>query len=229
MNQMEKSGILYGVGVGPGDPELLTVKALKILEKTRVLAHPGKDREASVSLQIAKQALGSLDEKCILDCPVPMTKERSLLEKAYAAMADRILDFLKQGEDVAFLNIGDPTIYGSFSYLGSRVKEAGFLVQVISGIPSFCGAAAAAELSLCEHAEQLHLIPASYENREALLLSGTKVFMKGGKDLPELFLAMRELDKQGILVENAGMETQRVCRVPDNEAHGYLSLVIVKE
>ncbi|MBE5902616.1 MAG: precorrin-2 C(20)-methyltransferase [Lachnospiraceae bacterium] len=228
MKQENKRGILYGVGVGPGDPELLTVKAVRILEKTEVWAHPGKDRDTSVSLSVAKQAVENWNEKEIMDCPVPMTKDRSVLEKAYSDMAWHITEKLEQGEDVAFLNIGDPTIYGSFSYLAEKVKETGYGVQVVSGIPSFCAAASSAGISLCEHEEQLHIIPASYDNGEALLLPGTKVFMKGGKELKELFLAMERMDKQGILVENAGMESEKICVVPDEEKHGYLSLVIVK-
>ena len=228
MKQENKRGILYGVGVGPGDPELLTVKAVRILEKTEVWAHPGKDRDTSVSLSVAKQAAENWNEKEIMDCPVPMTKDRSVLEKAYSDMAWHITEKLEQGEDVAFLNIGDPTIYGSFSYLAEKVKTEGYKVQIVSGIPSFCAAAATAGISLCEHEEQLHIIPASYDNGEALSLSGTKVFMKGGRELKELFLAMERMDKQGILVEDAGMETERICFVPDEEDHGYLSLVIVK-
>ncbi|MBE5907056.1 MAG: precorrin-2 C(20)-methyltransferase [Lachnospiraceae bacterium] len=224
------SGKLYGVGVGPGDPELLTLKAYRILERVEYWAHPGKSRENSIALQIAKQAVGNWAKKKILDCPVPMNKEIVQLEEAYRTMAKDIATILRKGEDVAFLNLGDPTVYGSFCYLAEQVRQEGFEVEMVSAVPSFCAAAAAAEISLCERNEQLHVIPASYEVREALLLPGTKVFMKAGKELEKLLKTMEELRKEGILVKQVGMPGQRMEKVPGAKVgEDYLTLVIVKE
>ena len=107
-------GILYGVGVGPGDPRLMTFLAAETIKKCEVLAVPARTREQAVSYQIARGLLPELDQKACLSLAVPMTKDRKVLNAAYEQAADLVEEQLKAGKDVACLTLGDPTIYSTY-------------------------------------------------------------------------------------------------------------------
>ncbi|MBQ5387155.1 MAG: precorrin-2 C(20)-methyltransferase, partial [Lachnospiraceae bacterium] len=173
--RVTKRGCLYGVGVGPGDPELLTLKALRILNSCSVIAHPGKTHDAGVALDCVRPVVQEFHKKTILSCEVPMTKEATVLDAAYETNVSLICERLDAGEDVAFLNLGDPTIYGSYMTIHKMVEDRGYEAYIVPGVPSFCAAAAALEDALCLRGEELHVIPASYDVANALELSGTKV------------------------------------------------------
>ena len=136
---------------------------------------------------------------------------------------------LDQGKTVCFLTLGDPTVYSTYLYLHQKVAAAGYRTKIISGVPSFCAAAAELGMSLCENGQQLHVIPGTYTPTEALDLPGVKVLMKN--DLPATLAALRQKKKQAAMVENCGMETQRIFRsleeIPQDA--GYFSLLIVKD
>lgn len=223
-------GTLYGVGVGPGDPELLTLKAARVIRECHVVAVPDSGTGEQVALEIARDAVG---DKPVLCCPLPMTRDEAELRRRREESADLLCARLEAGEDVAFLTIGDPTVYSTYAYLHSLVESRGYNVKMIAGVPSFCAAAAALGMPLCEAGEPLHVLPASYAGaEEALDLPGSKVLMKSGKKQGEL-LAL--LEKKGrlehsALAERVGMKEERLVRrlTPDTPS-GYLSLVIVKE
>ncbi|MBO4456546.1 MAG: precorrin-2 C(20)-methyltransferase [Butyrivibrio sp.] len=222
-------GCLYGIGVGPGDPELLTLKALRIMNGCEVIAHPGNDCGCGVALSFVEQVVERFDEKKIISCEVPMTKDAEVLNSAYEKNVSVICSHLDAGEDVAFLNLGDPTIYGSYMVIHEKVRELGYEAHIISGVPSFCAAAAALDEELCRRSEELHIIPATYGIEEALQLSGTKVFMKSGKNYQELRKVLKDRKLQVLVVCNASMEQQMCYRGVDEmpEEAGYLTLVIV--
>ena len=225
----QKVGCLYGIGVGPGDPELLTLKALRILNECDVIAHPGKDRDSGVALSCVSGIVECFEEKKIIDCEVPMTKDANVLDEAYESSISVICSHLDAGENVAFLNLGDPTIYGSYMVIHEKVRKLGYDAQIIPGVPSFCAAAAALDEELCRRTEELHIIPATYGVEEALQLTGTKVFMKSGKKYHELRKVLQERKLQVSVVCNASME-QQVCYMGLDampEEAGYLVLVIV--
>ena len=183
------SGILYGLGVGPGDPELLTLKALRLIRENPVIAVPGNDIKASVAYQIVKGAYPKLDEKELIPVAMPMTKDRAVLEDNHNKAADAVESYLKQGKNVVFLTLGDPTIYSTYLYVHKRILERGYQAEIVSGITSFCAVAARLNMGLAEMAEPLHVIPATYkaeEMDELLKLPGTKVLMKSGKRLKKV-------------------------------------------
>lgn len=226
------AGKMYGIGVGPGDPELLTLKAVRLIRESAVVAVPGTVKEESVAYKIVKQAIPELDEKEIILVPMPMTKDKDLLERSHEAGAKLVREQLDAGKDVAFLTLGDPTVYSTYLYIHKRIDAAGYNTEIISGITSFCAVSAKLNTGLVEKAEPLHVIPASYQIDEALKLPGTKVLMKAGKKMAHVKEVLKGMgDCEAMMIENCGMPDEKIYRSADeiNENAGYYSLIIVKE
>lgn len=224
-------GKLYGVGIGPGDPELLTVKALRVIQECEVAAVPGTIAEDTVAYKIVKGAYPELDQKQILAVPMPMVKDPAVLQEAHDKGAGMIRELLEEGKKIAFLTLGDPTVYSTYMYVHKRIMEMGYDVEIVSGIPSFCAVAARLNMSLVEKAEELHVIPSSYQIDEAMHMEGTKVFMKAGKKMASVKKMLADAGKEAVMIENCGMENEKIYRgveeIPDSA--GYYSLIIVKE
>lgn len=225
------SGKLYGVGVGPGDPELLTLKALRLIREADVIAVPGNTPKDSVAYKIVKGAYPQLDEKEMMAIPMPMTKDREKLEKAHAEGTEMVKEALDQGQKVVFLTLGDPTVYSTYMYVHKRIQEMGYETEIVSGITSFCAVAARLNMSLVEKAEPLHVIPASYQIEDALKLPGTKVLMKAGKKMKEVKAQVKALNEEAVMIENCGMPAEKIYRSAEEipEDAGYYSLIIVKD
>lgn len=224
------AGILYGVGVGPGDPELLTLKAVNVIKNSDIILVPGDVVENSVAYKIATGAL-DLQDKKVVAISMPMTKDKTVLEKAHDEAAKCIMEYLNDNMQVAFLTLGDPCIYSTYIYVHKRILAKGYTAKIISGIPSFCAAAALVNDSLVEKSEPLHILPASYDIKEALKLSGTKVLMKSGKKMANVKKELKEHDYNVVMIENCGMEQEKVCYGAENidENAGYYSLIIAKD
>lgn len=224
-------GKLYGLGIGPGDPELITKKALRIIEESDIILVPGTKKEDSVAYRIAKKAYERLDEKEIVTIPMPMTKEKEILKKSHEEGAEIVENLVKQGKQVAFLTLGDPTVYSTYLYIHKRMVKKGFETEIISGITSFCAVAARLNIGLVEKAEPLHIIPASYQIEEALELPGTKVLMKAGKNITEVKKILQKKKAEIYMIENCGMDNERIYNRVEEipEDAGYYSLIIVKE
>ena len=225
------NAIFYGVGVGPGDPELLTLKAVRIIEECDVLAVPGRTKEDSVAYSIALATVPGIAQKETICIHMPMTKDEKKLKESHENGAAQIIRLLEQGRSVAFLTLGDPTIYSTYLYLQKLVQEAGFETEIISGIASLLAAGAALNTGLVEKKQQLHVIPSSYEIEDALDLPGTKVLMKAGKKMPLIKEAVARTDADVYMVEKCGMAGERICHGADEipEDAGYYSLIIVKD
>lgn len=226
------TGTLYGVGVGPGDPELLTLKAVRLVRENPVIAVPGTKKDDSVAYKIVRQAVPELEEKEVLAIPMPMIKDKELLAASHDAGAAMVISYLKQGQNVVFLTLGDPTVYATYMYIHQRVEAAGYDTQIVSGIPSFCAVAARLNRSLVETSQMLHVVPSSYQIDEALKMPGTKVLMKAGKQMKhvkEKLMATEQI--QVAMIENCGMENEKIYESAEaiDENAGYYSLIIVKE
>jgi precorrin-2/cobalt-factor-2 C20-methyltransferase len=179
-----KYGILYGVSVGPGDPELMTVKAVRILERCPVVAAPRTAGEKTLALDIASGA-ADLTGKTILNLEFAMTRDPAELAASHRAAADTLENELREGRDVAMLNLGDVSVYSTFAYMMELLRADGFESVMIPGVPSFCAVAAALGTGLTEMNEPLHILPAGgMAVDEALRLPGTKVLMKTGRAMP---------------------------------------------
>ncbi len=227
------AGKLYGVGVGPGDPELLTVKALRLIRENPVIAVPGNDIRGSVAYQIVKGVYEKLDEKTLVPVAMPMTKDRAVLEANHAKAAADVEGFLKEGKNVVFLTLGDPTVYSTYLYVHKRILEMGYEAEIVSGITSFCAVAARLNMGLVEMAQPLHVIPATYraeEMDEILKLPGTKVLMKTGRKMKEVRESILRSGQKAVMIENCGMPGEKIYgsagEIP--ESAGYYSLIIVK-
>lgn len=224
------AGILYGIGVGPGEPELLTLKAVRTIRECDVIAVPGEDYRESVSYKIALGAVEELGEMKVVGMSMPMTKDRQVLDDNYRQIADRIEQWLEEGRRVGFLTLGDVTIYSTYLYVHQMVTADGYQTEIINGIPSFCAAASRLNTGLVERSEELHVIPASYQVEDALKLPGTKIFMKAGRQLRRVKEQLKEAGAQVVMVENCGMDGEKIYRGIEeiNEDAGYYSLMIVR-
>ena len=225
------NGTLYGVGVGPGDPKLMTYRAVETILRCPVLAVPAEGKGSAVSYKIASGMVERLDEKECLNLSTPMTKDQALLDAAYQAAAEAIIEKLRQGRDVAYLTLGDPTIYCTYIYIHRLVRARGFAAEIINGVPSFCAVSAKLGDSLVDRAEQLHVIPSTYDVEQALALPGTKVLMKAASKMPAVKQALKDKGLRGAMIENCGMEGERryasVEDIPDQPS--YYSVSVVKE
>ena len=226
-----KRGILYGVGVGPGDPELITRKAQRIIAQAVVLAVPDKGSGEKTALTI----VGELAEgKEILLCDAPMVRDEAALDAAYEANADRGCALLDGGKDVAFLTLGDPTVYSTYLYLHRKVTARGYEAEIIPGVPSFCAVAARLGAALCEKSERLLIVPASHKDVDDCLdVDANLVFMKAGREIGALKekLAEKGLLERASMVANCGMEGEAVYpRFAElTDGSGYFSVVLVKK
>lgn len=224
-------GIVYGVGVGPGDPELMTLKAVRLIRENDVIAVPGQEAKEAVSYQIAAKAVPEIAEKELLPISMPMVTDQEQLRKEHQKGALLIEQYLEQGKNVVYLTLGDPTVYCSFSYLQHILEADGYQVVLVSGIPSFCAAAARLNLPLAEWDEPLHIVPAVHKTREPLHYEGNYVLMKSARHMKDVKELLRQKDLEVRCVENCGMDTEKIYRtleeIPDDA--GYFSLIIAKE
>jgi len=178
---MKAIGHLYGIGVGPGDPELITLKAQRILSQVSVIFVPQKDaRHESYARSIISGLLKIPTQK-VVDLVFPMQK--SALEPYWERAAEEIWQHLAQGEDCAFVTLGDPLLYGTFAYILSIFQERHpqVAIDIIPGISSINAAAASAMLPLSSGGERVAIISATYEDealRKTLESFDTVVLLK---------------------------------------------------
>ncbi len=224
-------GTVYCVGVGPGDPELLTLKARRLIRETRIVALPGEAPRETVAYRIAVQAVPELAEKELVALPMPMLRDRALLAREHRRGAERLEAIADTGENVVFLTLGDPTVYCTFSYLQRLLEADGCPVELVSGVPSFCAAAARLGIPLGEWDQEIHILPAVHRAEDIPALKGTLVLMKSAGRMREVKALLRAGEREVRAVLNCGMENETVCssleEIPEDA--GYFSLIIARE
>ena len=228
-----RQGVFYGVGVGPGDPELLTTKALRTLERCSVIAAPRTKSGEMLALDIVRQAM-PLEGKTILPLEFAMSRDPAVLRASRLRASETIAARLSAGQDVAMLNLGDVSIYATFGYLMDMLTGEGYKAVMVPGVPSFCAVAARLGASLTTVSSPLHILPGGSSSlAEQLDLPGTKVLMKSGRQLLQAAEVLRQkgLLEKAAMVRDCGLPTEQVCRdltrLP--EETGYFATVIVKE
>lgn len=223
------SGKLYGVGVGPGDPKLMTYLAVETIKNCPVIAVPADGKEHAISYKIASGIVKDMDQKECLGLSSPMTKDSNVLNENYQNVSKEIMKKLDEGKDVAYLTLGDPTIYSTYIYIQRIIKESGYEAEIINGVPSFCAVAAKLGDSLADRSEQLHIIPSSYDIEEALELPGNKILMKAASKLADVKRILQELNMEAQMIENCGMEDEKIYHsveeMPEKAAY-YTTLVV---
>ena len=163
------NGTFYAVGVGPGDPELLTLQAVNILKRCPAIAAPQTKSGQMLALDIARGAV-DLREKEILPLSFTMSHEPALREESYRTAARRIAPFLQKGLDVAMVNLGDVSVFATAYYIFAELRKAGFETVMVPGVTSFSAVAARLGCSLTQIDAPLHIIPASADLDSAVRL-----------------------------------------------------------
>lgn len=225
-----KTGKLYAVSTGPGDPELLTYKAARALQSCDIVFAPHTGGEKQVALDIVRE---HIEGKRVVSCSTPMTKDQAVLDAAYDAIAKQIAELLDDGHVVAFIALGDITVYSTYFRVHERLEERGYDIEIIPGVTSFCAAAARLGRPLCQGADRLLVVPVAHHDIDDCLdVNATKVFMKSARSIMGLKdkLAERGVLDKASLVVNCGMEGERVYPAFSDldETSGYFSLVIVE-
>ena len=224
-------GIAYGVGVGPGDPKLMTLRAIELIRENDVIAVPGKEPKESVAYKIAAAVVPEIADKELVPVYMPMIKDRALIDEEHKKGAALLKKYLDQGKNVVYITLGDPTIYCTFSYLQHYLEADGYPVELVPGISSITAAAARLNLPLTEWDEPLHVLPAVHKTDAAMNLPGTYVLMKSASHMKDVKETLRMSGKDVQAVIDCGMPTEQVYRsleeIPDDA--GYFALVIAKE
>jgi precorrin-2/cobalt-factor-2 C20-methyltransferase len=225
------NGTLYGLGVGPGDPELITLKALRLLRSSPVVAYPAPEHGDSLARAIVAEHLpGGQTEIAIR---MPMLVERFPAQEIYDRAAVEIGGRLEAGRDVAVLCEGDPFFYGSFMYLFGRMAER-FPVQVVPGVSSLTACAAISGAALAARNDVLTVIPAPLPPerlRDLLANTDAAAIMKLGRHFTKVRDVLNELgfSAHARYVERATMSNQRLLPLDevDPDSVPYFSMVLV--
>jgi precorrin-2/cobalt-factor-2 C20-methyltransferase len=235
-------GTLYVIGVGPGDPELLTLKAVRILNEVPVICVPkGKEDGSSLALSIVSKAL-NLSGKDIIEAHFPMQKTKSSeneceLDTKWHNTVENVLSRLNRGIDTAFITMGDPSIYSTFFYLYDRILELNPAVniEIIPGVSSINAAASKAKLSLGLADEKIAILPATYADnlKETLEKFDTVVLMKVHKVFDKVSKILDEMNLAGnaIYISRAGMDDELIIRdikKIKKENLNYFSMLIIR-
>lgn len=224
------NGTLHLVGVGPGDPELLTLKAVRLLASVPVVAYPTTGEDSALALQIATTHLNASAEH--LPVAIPMSIERGPAQAAYDGAAQAILAHLHAGRDVAWLCEGDPLFYGSAMYLVARVG-AHAPIAVVPGVTSLTAAAAAIARPLAARNEMLKILPAPLDDetlRSELEATPAAAIIKVGRHFDRVRNLLGETGHAAgaMVVEHATSPRQRITRLADfaHDERPYFSTIL---
>jgi len=225
-----KQGCLYGIGIGPGDPELLTIKAHRILTSCPVIAYPTMENGKVLARALVADFISP--QQIEIGMPLPFSVDRSS-QPYYDLGAQKIATHLEQGQDVAVLCLGDPMLYGTFMYIFNRLSPR-FEVQVIPGISSVMASAAMLGVPLTYRNDIFTIIPATLEAeiiKENLTRSDAAAIIKLGRHFPKVKSILAELNllDRACYIERATWENQRI--VPIKEVNlseiTYWSLILI--
>jgi precorrin-2/cobalt-factor-2 C20-methyltransferase len=233
-------GKLYGVGIGPGAPDLITLRALEVLRRVPVLALPrSNDHGASMAWRIVRPVLGDVPGQERLFLTFPMSKDPARLVPAWDAAFAAIGERLGRGLDVAFATEGDPSLFSTFIYLANEAPRRwpGIAIEVVPGVSSITAVPSVTGIPLADGQERIAIVPATYgiSDLERLLAQfDTVVLMKIGPEMPRIIAALeaRGLLPRAVYVARATMAEQRVIRdlrevTPGRE--GCFAMVVVSQ
>ncbi len=235
---MSNLGILYGLGVGPGDPELITVKAFRVIQESPVIAYPKKLKGSKSYAHRIVDVYINPEEKDMLGLVFPMTKDEAVLEREWTKSVELVYGKLKEGKDVAFVTEGDPLLYSTFIHMMKLMQDMHPEVEIrtVPGISSFNGSASRLGIALADGDDRVAIIPAhdDYEAmREAIESHDAVVFIKVAKVIDLMLEVLRDLD----LLDKASVVTKVTSdeeiiwdvRELDGVDLEYLTLMVVRK
>ena len=230
---MAEKGKLIGIGVGPGDTELLTLKAAKVLENVPVIFSPKSSKEKeSIALSIVKPIIEKRKDykRLMLVEPIfPMIEDAEELEKIWTSAAEMIAQYLDSGRDVAFITLGDTSIFSTYSYVQKKLIDR-YEIETIPGITSFTACAAARNKALVEQNEVLTIVPKIDDRLETILdYSNSIVLMKASRNTSTLEAAIEENERPKDIysVQNCTRENEKIIEGFSHEKP-YLTTTIIK-
>jgi precorrin-2/cobalt-factor-2 C20-methyltransferase len=228
---MSARGKLYGVGVGPGDIELLTLKAARLLQEVKTIAYPAADGGES----LARRIVAPLMPEGAIEIPIsiPMEETREAARSAYDAAARRLADILHKGQDIVFLCEGDPFFYGSFMFIHDRL-QGDFETIVVPGVTSLTACASVLGRPLAARNEVLKVVPAPLPEsrlRAELNKAEAVAIIKVGRHFDKVRAVLRDLDlaARACIVERATQGDQRLIPLDDvpSGARPYFSTILI--
>jgi precorrin-2/cobalt-factor-2 C20-methyltransferase len=225
------TGTLYGVGLGPGDPELMTLKTHRLISSAKVIAYPAPDSGESFARSIAADVIP--EGTCEIPIVVPMRVDRFPAQEIYDKAAKEIAAVLETGQDVVTLCEGDPFFYGSFMYLFERLADR-FQIEIVPGVTSLTACAAQLQRPLTSRNDVLTVIPGPLPDddiRQKIDEAQAVAIMKVGRHLPRLRALLGEMGllEQAGYVERASLAEQKVHRLIDlgAETAPYFSMILI--
>jgi precorrin-2/cobalt-factor-2 C20-methyltransferase len=229
-------GKLYGIGVGPGNPDLMTLRAKELLEKAQVIAYPVKKLgEEGVALNIISQRV-DVKGKEVVELLFSMNPDDEVRKKCRAEAMEKICGLLDEGKDIAMVTLGDVSVYSTYMYIDRDIQKRGYETEVVPGIPSFCHGAALARLPLMIGEESVAVVSLAKRNNEnaekVLDAVDNLVIMKAFASIPAI---VEMLNKRNIPLENAtvmsniGMEDEYLGPLDPNREYGYFTTVLIKK
>ncbi len=232
-------GTLYGVGVGPGDPELVTVKAYRLMQTAPVIAYPNKRMGGkSYALEIVERYVNP-SEKTMLGLVFPMTKDEDVLLRHWEDTVEKVWAYLRQGQDVVFVTEGDPMLYSTFIHMSRLMRQEHPEAEVVSipGVSSVNAAASRLGVPLADGDEVVAIVPANRDltrMRQALLTHDCVVFLKVAKvmdDMIDLLGELQLIDNAMVCtkVTSAGEHVWKNVRELQGASLNYLTLMVVRK
>ena len=230
---MVKKGKLIGIGVGPGDTELLTLKAARILKTVPVIFSPKSSKEKdSIALSIVRPILEEREDykRMMIVAPIfPMIEDKSELEKIWDSASEMIAQYLDSGRDVAFVTLGDTSVFSTYSYVQKRLMGS-YEIETIPGITSFTACAATRNKALVEQNQILTIVPKIDDRLEQVLeYSDSVVLMKASRNTAERETIIEEKDrnKEIYSVQNCTREDEKIIEGFSTEKP-YLTTTIIQ-
>ncbi|SNT20888.1 precorrin-2/cobalt-factor-2 C20-methyltransferase [Bacillus sp. OK838] len=235
---MSNLGTLYGLGVGPGDPELITVKAFRVIQESPVIAYPKKRKGSKSYAHRIVEVYIRPEEKEMLGLVFPMTKDQAILDREWNGTVEKVWQKLYEGKDVAFVTEGDPLLYSTFIHMMKLMQELHPEVEIktVPGISSFNGSASRLGIALADGDDHVAIVPArdDYEAmRKAIEDHDAVVFIKVAKVIDLMITVLKDLnllDKASVVTKVTSDE-EVIWKVSELEGLEleYLTLMVVRK